>query len=70
MVWLCVLGGSIFASFAVKKNLTTKNAKDSQRTQSKSLGQGANGATTGLGNSFIKGSFFHGDLVHGARSCV
>jgi hypothetical protein len=29
-----------FASFAVKKNLTAKNAKDSQRTQSKSLGQG------------------------------
>ena len=27
-----------FASFAVKKNLTAKNAKDSQRTQSKSLG--------------------------------
>src|SRR5436309_13045953 len=26
-------------SFAVKKNLTAKNAKDSQRTQSKSLGQ-------------------------------
>ncbi len=31
-----------FASFAVKKNLTAKSAKDSQRTQSKSLGQGAN----------------------------
>src|SRR5947208_6330648 len=31
-----------FASFAVKKNLTAKNAKDSQTTQSKFLGQGAN----------------------------
>ena len=29
-----------FASFAVKKNLTAKNAKDSQRTQSKSFGKG------------------------------
>ena len=35
-----------FASFAVKKNLTAKNAKESQRTQSKSLGQGANCTTT------------------------
>jgi hypothetical protein len=32
-----------FASFAVKKNLTAKNAKDSQRTQSKSLGRGVAG---------------------------
>src|SRR5438876_8880030 len=31
-----------FASFAVKKNLTAKNAKDSQRMQSRSLSQGAN----------------------------
>src|SRR5439155_9950420 len=29
-----------FASFAVKKSLTAKNAKDSQRTQSKSFGKG------------------------------
>src|SRR5437667_12493732 len=28
-----------FASFAVKKSLTAKNAKDSQRTQSKSFGK-------------------------------
>ena len=35
-----------FASFAVKENLTAKNAKESQRTQSKSLGQGANCITT------------------------
>src|SRR5438094_8963168 len=60
-----------FASFAVKKNLTAKNAKDSQRTQSKSLGQGANGATTGLGNSFIKSSsFFMIDFVLGGRSGI
>jgi hypothetical protein len=59
-----------FASFAVKKNLTAKNAKDSQRTQSKSLGQGANAATARLGNSFIKDSFFMNDLVLGAGSCI
>jgi len=38
-VWF---GFAFLASFAVKKNLTAKNAKDSQRTQSTSLGQGAN----------------------------
>ncbi len=31
---------------STKKNLTAKNAKESQRTQSKSLGQGANCTTT------------------------
>jgi hypothetical protein len=38
-------------SFAVKKNLTAKNAKDSQRTQSKSLGEVAKLVTTGLRSS-------------------
>src|SRR5438094_9852253 len=38
-------------SFAVKKNLTAKNAKDSQRTQSKSLGQVAKLVTTGFRSS-------------------